>query len=359
MPNKRDFIDCHVHVFRLYDKDGRNLFDFFDEIQQKSGAEAINFLSFHAGSDPGKHYDLRQNILAALYKIHNPTAYAYGGLAYPQMPIVDVIPGMDLATQYDELMEIGFDGIKLLETRTTTIPMLGRHINDDYFEGFFEKAEKNQTHIICHVASPHHYWDPAYADKLPEPFHYWKGTHPSIEEIYGAVYDVLEKHPKLNITFAHFFFFGEKEKTRELASLFERYENVGVDLTPGTEMYGEFNKDPAFYKAFLEKYADRIMHGTDVSFPSSRVNYMFELSKNVYDIVTTDKEGFDIWGIPAMGLNLSDEACRKILYDNFKRINPAPKKINTDALRRYTEKYKHLIADDSEKEEILKLVEQA
>ena len=156
-----DFIDCHAHLFKLYDKDGRNCFDFYDEIQKKSGAKAINLLQFHAGSDPGKHYDVRQNILAALYKLHNPTAYAYGGLAYPQMPIVDNIPGMDTATQYDELMEIGFDGVKLLETRTTTVPLLGKHINDAYFEGFFERAEKNGTHIICHVASPLHYWDPA------------------------------------------------------------------------------------------------------------------------------------------------------------------------------------------------------
>ena len=81
------------------------------------------------------------NVLAALYKLHNRTAYAYGGLAYPQMPIVDNLPGMDLATQHDELMEIGFDGIKLLEARTTTVPMLGKHLNDPYFEGFIEKAE--------------------------------------------------------------------------------------------------------------------------------------------------------------------------------------------------------------------------
>jgi len=270
---------------------------------------------------------------------------------------VDNIPGMDTATQYDELMEIGFDGIKLLETRTTTVPLLGKHINDAYFEGFFERAEKNGTHIICHVASPLHYWDPTYADILPERCHYWKGDHPSIEEIYGAIYDVLKKHPKLNITFAHFFFFAEKEKTKELEALFERYENVGIDLTPGTEMYYEFNKDPAFYKAFLEKYADRIMHGTDVSFPSSRVNYMFELATNVYDVVTTEKEGIDIWGCPAKGLKLSDEACEKILYKNFEAQHEKPKKINVEALQRYTDKYKDLILDDGEKDEILMLVD--
>ena len=172
---KRRFMDCHVHLFNLYNKDGENCFDFYDELQEKCGAEAINFLSFHAGYDPGKLYDVRQNILAALYKLHNPTAFAYGGLAYPRMPIVETVEGMDTATQYDELMEIGFDGIKLLETRTTTVPMLGKHINDEYFEGFFEKAEKNGTHIICHVASPHRYFDPANADVLPERSHYWKG----------------------------------------------------------------------------------------------------------------------------------------------------------------------------------------
>jgi hypothetical protein len=154
-------------------------------------------------------------------------------------------------------------------------------------------------------------------------------------------------------------FLAEKAKTEELEALFERYENVGVDLTPGTEMYAEFNKDPAFYKAFLEKHADRIMHGTDVAFPSSRINYMFELSTNVYDVVTADGDGTDIWGVSAKGLKLSDEACEKILYGNFKRLHPEPKKINVDALKRYTQKYKHLIADDEEKDEILRLVDEA
>ena len=359
MNGKQKFIDCHTHIFKLYDREGRNCFDFYDEIQKNSGASAINVLAFHAGSDPGKHYDVRQNILAALYKLRNSTVYAYGGLAYPEFPIRGAVDGMDPATQHDELMEIGFDGIKLLEARTTTVPMLGKHVNDPYFEGFFDKAEKKGTHIISHVASPLHYWDPAFADSLPERCHYWKGDHPSVESIYGATYDVLAKHPKLKITFAHFFFLAEKAKTAELEALFERYENVGVDLTPGTEMYAEFNKAPAFYKAFLEKHADRIMHGTDVAFPSSRINYMFELSTNVYDVVTADGDGTDIWGVSAKGLKLSDEACEKILYGNFKRLHPEPKKINVEALKRYTQKYKHLIADDEEKDEILRLVDEA
>lgn len=349
------FIDCHVHLFNLYDKEGQDCFTFYDELQKACGAEALNILAFHAGFDPGKNYDVRMNLLAALYKLHNGTAYAYGGLAYPQMPILDAVQGMDPKTQLEELMEIGFDGVKLLETRTTTIPLLGRHVNDEYFEGFFDLAEKSGTHIICHVASPHHYWDPENENVLPERSHYWKGGFPGIDEIYGATYDVLERHPRLNITFAHFFFLAHRPE--ELERLFARFENVGIDITPGTEMYAEFNKDLAFYKEFFEKYEDRLMYGTDVSFPSSRKKYMFELASAVHGIVTTDEKGFDIWGTSANGLKISGGASEKILYENFKKHHPnGPKPINVEALKRYAEKYKDLIADDDQKGEILQLV---
>lgn len=355
--NKSRFIDCHTHLYNLYDNEGRDCFSFYDGIQKSSGAESINICAILAGVNEGHFYDPRGNILAALYKIHNPTAYAYGGLAYPQLPIQGVVETMDTLTQYNEMMEIGFDGIKMLEPRTSSILLLGKQINDGYFDGFFRQAEEDGTHIICHVASPHHLWNAENEQSLDESHHYWKPPYPSLEEIYGNVYEVLEKYPRLNISFAHFFFMAEK--TDELEKLFEKYENVGVDLTPGTEMYPVFDKNPEFFRSFLEKHADRIMHGTDVSFPTPLVDYMHVLAKSVYNVVATDGHGYDIWGYMASGLNLSNDACDKILYQNFLDKHTAPKKVNVAALKRYADKYKHLIFDDAEKEEIFALIDKA
>ena len=176
----RPVIDSHLHLYSWFNNQGQTLFEGFDEYQRSHGFEAINLcaLPFHYG-------DIGNNIMAALYKLHNPTAYAYGGIAYPELPVRLPLPeGMDALSQYRELMEIGFDGIKLIETKPDDQKLLGMPLDHPFYEPFFAAAEADGTHLVWHVADPETFWD---INRIPERFlkagwFYGDGTFPS----YGA-----------------------------------------------------------------------------------------------------------------------------------------------------------------------------
>ena len=347
MAKGREFIDCHIHLYKWFDDNGKDFFQGLDDFQAKCGATSLNICSLPEGI----WGDVSNNIMAALYKLHNPSAFAYGGLVYPSMPVQLPFPkGMEMLVQYQELMDIGFDGIKIIETKPTDIKALKLPINHVCYDDFFRQAEKDGTHFIWHVADPKNFWDINCKDTLPTGWFYGNGEYPSYQEIFDWVYEILDKYPKLNVTFAHFFFAAEEPEV--LDKLFAKYPNVGVDITPGTEMYETFHRKHEFYKGFFEKYAHRIMFGTDCSFPAEGDNLV--LSKAVYEMVTTDKIVDNIWGVKAKGFAFSEEISDKILFNNFSAKHDKPKTINKLALKKYIEKYVHLVLDARVKSEIEK-----
>ncbi len=346
-------IDGHMHFFKMFDENGKTMFEKYDEYQEKYGFKAINLCSIPFG-----YADISNNILAAMYKLHNPTAYAYGGITFDTFPVkIPVKKGLEPETQYEELMEIGFDGVKLYDCKPKELKMLGIFPDNPFYEKMFAKAEKEGTHIIWHVGDPETFWD---IEKAPEWTHrqgyfYGDGTYPSNKEIYDAVLRVLQKHPKLNVTFAHFFFWSDYPE--RLVDLFEKYENVSIDLVPGSEMYAGILENYDFYKDFFVKYADRIQYGTDITFPVNEP-YWETLVTEVYNSVATDKD-IEIYCVKGKGLDLPKEVCDKILKENFLRTSkcPTPKSINKKALKKYIEKYAYLIEDKRTKEYILKCAE--
>lgn len=342
-------IDAHIHFTDMYDENGKNMFDGLNEYQKKYGFKNINICCI-----PFSFSDISNNILAAIYKLKNPTAYAYGGPLYVDFPVVKPAPeGLDMLTQYNELMEIGFDGIKFYDSKPKEAKMLKVFPDDDFNEAMFAQAEKDGTHFIWHVGDPDTFWD---AEKAPEWTHrlgyfYGDGTYPSNEAIYTAVLNVLKRHPKLNITFAHFFFWSEYPE--RLVNLFETYPNVSIDLVPGSELYGGILKNYDFYKDFFKKYSSRILYGTDVTFPRTD-DYSDVLTSEVYNSVATSNR-IEIYNVEGKGLNLPEDVCRNILYNNFIRCNKSdtPRPINKAALKKYIEKYIGYATKEKEKEFIL------
>ena len=153
------------------------------------------------------------------------------------------------------------------------------------------------------------------------------------------MYKILENHPNLKVTFAHFFF--KSEKPEELVELFEKYPNVCVDLTPGWEMYLSFYEDKPFFKDFFTKYSQRIVLGTDAYFPrpTECSNWLVD---RVYRFISSPDVVKAVADRYESGLCIPDSAIEDISYKNFeRRVGVAPKPIDKVALRAYYEKYKH------------------
>ena len=353
MNNQKDrVIDSHVHIDGFWNDKGELFLNGFDEYIRLSGIETLNIASLPSGLKR----DVSCNIACAFYKLVNKNAFAHGGLTYTEYPAPNPAPeGMDPLTQYNELMEIGFDGIKMLEGKPNFHKLISIPFDNEYYEGFFNAIEKDGTHILFHVNDPEEFWDPAHATEELRRlgWFYGDGDYDSNEEVYRQVYAVLEKHPNLCATFAHFFFYSKSPE--KLEALFAKYPNVAVDLTPGGEMYCAFGDKWEYYKEFFKRNSERLMLGTDSIFPG-RSEGMFWLYDRVYRYLATSDTVKGFADRFLTGINLEKKYKDNILYSNFvRRVSEKPKEINKEALKKYIEKYKGLIRNPKVVEEIERL----
>ena len=336
-------VDGHWHLYVYEDQQGKDFREVISEAKKRCGVEGINICSIPIYQNLGP----AQNLLAALYKLSDPQSYAYGGLVYPQCPLQKPMPdGMDPVSQYRELMEIGFDGIKMLETKPTEQKQYQVRVDDPYYDGLFAACEEDGTHMVWHVADPDSFWD---IDRIPKRFldrgwFFGDGTYLSWEETYAQVYRVLEKHPRLKATFAHFFFLSPKPE--KLEEVFTKYPHVGVDITPGAEMYADFRERRDYYREFFLRWADRIQFGTDTSVNGGDMERFAVRLEAVRDVITSDRD-VTIIDQTCKGLGLPEQVQEKILYRNFRdAAGQTPKAVDIRALKRYFDKYQHLITDE-------------
>ena len=343
-------IDGHLHIEDIYNENGVSFLDGFDEYIEKSQVKTVNIAALPSGKR-----DVSNNILAAFYKLTHDGVFAHGGLTYTSYPAPNPAPeGMDPLTQYKELMEIGFDGIKMLEGKPQLHKMISIALDDEYFDGFLAEAEKDKTHVLFHVNDPEDFWDPKNKEWLSERgWYYGDGDYASNEEVYRQIFALLEKHPNLCATFAHFFFFSNAPE--RLEKMFAKYPNTAVDLTPGGEMYLAFQERPDYYKEFFKKYSERVLFGTDSTFPYS-TNDMLWLNDRVYSYIATNETFLAFSDKDLTGIELPQECKNNILFANFeRRVSKKPRKINKKALKKYIDKYRHLIREEAYVKEIERL----
>jgi predicted TIM-barrel fold metal-dependent hydrolase len=100
-----------------------------------------------------------------------------------------------------------------------------------------------------------------------------------------------------------------------LGRLLDTYPNLYADIAA---RYGEIAPIPRYVHAFIEKYQDRIMYGTDMG--TSRNMY-----RTTFRILETADEHFykqDLFNYhwPLYGLYLSDTTLKKLYSENAKHI---------------------------------------
>ena len=350
--NGMTVVDGHLHMHNFESKDGVLFIDGFERYRNKYGFKGLNIASLPSGMR-----DVSNNIMCAFYKLAHEGTFAHAGLIYNKNP--RDCEGMDPLTQYNELMEIGFDGIKMLEGKPNLYKIINIPLCDDFYYDFFKACERDNTHILMHAVDPEEFWE---EDKVDEEtkqkgWFYGDGTHVSREEIYSQVDALLEKHPRLTLTLAHFFFCSKRPE--KLVEMFEKHENLAVDITPGGEMFVSFNEDYEYFRAFFERYSKRILFGTDGDSLPEWARAMDWLAERLYKYIATD-EATDSWSDhPLKGLNLPFENAQCIMGDNFlRRVGKEPRKINKEALKAYIEKYKHLILDPKMLDNIEKMAKE-
>ncbi|MBR2444381.1 MAG: amidohydrolase family protein [Clostridia bacterium] len=337
IPKKFQAIDSHLHIHKLFEEERQmNFIDGHEWYKDSCGIKAINIASLprNAGN----------NMAVALYKVANEQAFAHGCIVYPESPVnPNTIGNMDPLTQYKEMMEIGFDGIKFLEGKPEIYKRNWIPVDSDFYEPFWAEIEKDGTHVLAHINDPEFFWD---GDKVSDElkakgWFYGDGTYLPSEEMYKQIDNLLEKHPSLCLTLAHFYFCSAKPK--KLVDMFNRYKNLAIDITPGGEMYVDFENNHDYYKDFFAKYSDRILFGTDGDFPRC-VEAMRWLADRIYRFLATDERIMSFDNNLIEGILLPEHKVKQILSENFvRRVGTTPRVMNKKALKNYIDKYKHLI----------------
>lgn len=181
----------------------------------------------------------------------------------------------------------------------------------------------NKT-LITHVADPDTAWlppDPTKSDSTyyvnnPEWYMYRIPGSPSKESILLARDHVLEMNPHLRVIGAHL---GSMESNlNEVSAHLDRYPNFAVDLA-GRMRYLMAVPRPQMI-AFITKYQDRILYGTDNSiYPETDVAKWVVRTEASYAadwrfLATGDM--VNDRGHKVEGLDLPESILRKIYHDN-------------------------------------------
>lgn len=356
-PKVKNPIDGHIHMHKWFDeRTGEDFLRAFEEYRKVCGLKYIALAPLPSGNPFPVPRDVSNNIICAFYKLLNEDTFSYGGYIYPCYPTKEEdMNGMDFVTQHKELMEIGFDGIKMLEGKPNLYKRVDNPLDSDFFESAFDEMEKNGTYVLMHARDPECFWTEQTPERVAKKWFYGNGEYPTFEEIFTQVENVLKKHPNLNLCLAHFFF--SSKNPEKLEKLLDTYPNLSLDITPGGEMYIDFDKRPEYFKAFFEKYSDRIIFGTDMDFPVYLEAGVWLCDREYRFLATNEAlKSFDDHTLA--GIAIKDESLQRIFSDNLlKKFGGKPKEINKEALKRYIDKYRHLIIDKELEKYIDKLTE--
>ncbi len=348
-------IDSHVHIYSSPEDGKQYGYSDFKELLE-AYRRLGNFSFVNVLAIPYlRTRDVCQNIMIALLKLNNPNFYGYGGFVYPDKPAaLPFKEGFSPEEQLKDLMAIGFDGVKMLESKPNSRKLIGLPLNDPAYEAFFAQMEKTQEHLVWHVNDPANFWDRnTFVTSGINPAWCYDGEgFLSYEEIYAEVLEVLDRHPNLKVTFAHLFFMSEQPD--RLTAILKRYPNVTVDLTPGIEMYPAISKNTPRWKEFFTLFSDRIIFGTDFMTsddPSEKV----EVLHHIYRFLSTEDEFVFYTGQNVKGLGLDRNTVEGILSRNFSnQVGFSPRPIDLEALTAYVRKYEPFITDLESKEYIFK-----
>lgn len=315
--------DSHVHLWNT------GSYEFFDRYLSQEGIDRINIVSLACMSKN----DVFQNVLAACYKLLNPgKVYAFGSLMYPFYPLDRKIPKeYDFALQVKAMMDMGMDGIKMLEGKPDLRKSIGIPLDNKIYDDYYSYIEKEEIPVVFHVADPETFWD---KDKAPKfsfehGWFYGDGTFPEKETLYNEINGILTKFPRIHFIFAHFYFLSDF--LLRASEFMDKWKNVSFDITPGREMYENFSKDPKGWKEFFTKYKDRIIFGTDMTDD--------QFQGGAADIISTMRRFLEEngrtsnWGFEIQGLGLEKDVLECIYHKNFERhTGDLPKPINKNKI---------------------------
>ena len=202
--------------------------------------------------------------------------------------------------------------------------------DDPAFKPIYQFIAAHHRTVVAHIAEPDSCWEPpnpaspdyAYYQQHPEEYAYAHPEWPSKATILAARDHLLAENPKLRVVGAHL---GSMETdVDEIAKRFDRYPNFAVDTAARVEYLMMQPRDKV--RAFLIKYQDRVLYGTDlVVMPKDDTEKALAEWNDTYardwKFFATNKK-VEVKGRKFQGLELPEPVLRKLYHDNAVRWFP-------------------------------------
>lgn len=337
-----------THLHYTYKVPVRESAELFNKAFKLYNVEKAVFLSFPSDGQ-AKEYDRTQNLKGLYLKsVFGENGYAYAGLEHKFLG--EDKDSEDFLSQIKEYDAAGFDGIKMYEGHPHMWKLTGYSFADNVYEKFFSCAEEKGIPITMHLANDHSFWNEK------EISYYWRyvrncffdESFPSLEILYSALFELMDRHPRLKLTLAHCGFMSDSVERMER---FLEYKNARIDVTPGGNQLINMALGREEWVPFIEKFADKIKYGSDT------YNYYYKNREEWENLVMlrndliknfflTDAE-HEYQNKKYVGINLKREYADKIFFTNAEAELGKPKIINYDYAEAKAKELKVLFAEGS------------
>lgn len=310
-------IDGHVHMGSIAQEAG------LLEILEATGVEKMALVSIQ---NPAAGAGLAQSLY--MKARHPETFYVFAGLNHAAQLTGGRVETPSLAAQVDDFVALGCDGIKMIEGKPTSRQHMNIPVTDAYFADYWARVAEVDLPIVWHVNDPEEFWDPERTPGWAKARNWGYGPDDVQKEtLYAEVDEVLARHSRLRIIFAHFYFLSAD--LERAGRFMDAHPTVCFDLTPGIEMLYNLSRDPAASRAFFIKYAERIIFGTDIASGLTveegrvRAGIVFRWLESADTFRVPETADF-LLGSPEdgiiRGMALPDNVLANIYRDNFVRI---------------------------------------
>jgi len=194
----------------------------------------------------------------------------------------------------------------------------GMHPDDPRMDAIWEKAAELRMPISLHVADPIWMYQPMdeHNDGLMNAYEWRLDNQPNIVKLAGMI-EILEhtltRHR--NTTFIACHFANLDYDLNHLGEVLDRNPNLYADISA---RYAETAPIPRFASQFYEKYAGRLVYGTDMGLDQEMYRVTFRILESQDEhFYETDQFAYH-W--PLYGLGLNDEILKQVYRENAARL---------------------------------------
>ncbi len=232
-------------------------------------------------------------------------------------------PGFGPATiaELERCVKMGAKGVGEISdkgsglSRGAGTPM---HLDDPRMDPVLEKLADLGLPVNVHTGDPRWMYEPMDEsnDLLFEAYYFRLDNQKNILDHNGMIETLgraMKKHPRTTFIACHFM--NLSYDLDRLGRMFDEYPNLYADISQREAYVASI---PRFARQFMEKYAGRLLWGTDQG-------YSLPMYRNSFHILETLDEHFYAWDVSntrwcLYGLGLSDATLKKLYRDNALKI---------------------------------------